>query len=145
MSRKSAADRTAVAKRGRPSSFTQDAADIICSALAEGHSLRAICLSPDAPDKATVFRWLREHDDFRDQYARAREAQADAMVDEMVSIADEATETEAGVKKANLRIEARKWHAGKLRPKVYGDPDKGPTVAVQINNDTRPESFRDRA
>ena len=39
-------------------------------------------------DRATVFRWLSAHDSFRDQYARAHEAQADAIFDEILDIAD---------------------------------------------------------
>jgi len=50
-------------------------------------------------------------------YARAREDQADWHADEIVAIAD--TETDAA--KARNRIDARKWKAAKLKPKVYGD------------------------
>ncbi len=41
------------------------------------------------PDKATVFRWLAAKPDFRDQYACAREAQADAMAEDILEIADD--------------------------------------------------------
>ncbi|WP_324613718.1 terminase small subunit-like protein [Rhizobium mongolense] len=41
------------------------------------------------PNKATVFRWLAAHQEFSDQYARAREAQADSLVDDILSIADD--------------------------------------------------------
>ena len=42
------------------------------------------------PDKATVFRWLlaEEHKDFRNQYIRARDIQADVLFDEIHQIAD---------------------------------------------------------
>lgn len=150
---------------GRPSSYTKAAADRICERLAEGESLRSICSGEKMPNKATVFRWLRSHDSFRDQYARAREAQADAMVDEILDIADEeCTKVKAdkhpradadddgmvevvfdavAVQRNKLRIDARKWLAGKLRPKVYGDKiepedeDAPPTpvkVVVQVKD-----------
>ena len=120
---------------GRPSSFTQEIADAICEGIAEGRSLRDICDEPGMPNKATVFRWLA--DDaymlFRDQYTRAREAQADVLFDDILQIADdgkrdtyidadgnERTDQDV-IARSRLRVDARKWMAGKLRPKVYGD------------------------
>jgi hypothetical protein len=120
---------------GRPSSFTQEIADKICEGIAEGKSLRSLCDAEDMPNKATVFRWLadEERKPFRDQYARARETQADALFDEILQIADDGAndsykDDEGRVKvdqdviaRSRLRVDARKWMAGKLRPKVYGD------------------------
>lgn len=70
------------------------------------------------PNKATVFRWLGLHKTFSDQYTRAMEARADSHADDLVDIADD-PELEPNDKK--VRIDARKWVASKLRPKVYGD------------------------
>jgi hypothetical protein len=121
----------------RPSSYSVKVADTICERLAEGKSLNSICASDDMPHKATVFRWLSSHDEFRDQYARAREAQADVLFDEILDIANtpiEGTKTKLDkdgevveiskgdmIEHRRLQIDARKWMAGKLRPKVYGD------------------------
>lgn len=122
---------------GRPTDFTQELADQICSELAEGKSLRSVCLASDMPDKSTVFRWLRSNEEFRDQYARAKEEAADALVEEMLDIADDATndyqvvKSKAGneypvlnaefAQRSRLRIDTRKWIASKLKPKKYGD------------------------
>jgi hypothetical protein len=131
---------------GRPSSFTQEIADKICEGIAEGKSLRSLCGSEEMPNKATVFRWLANDElkAFRDQYACAREAQADVLFDEVLEIADEEVtmvkrskhqklgdDEEDGdvevafdptaVARNKLRVDARKWMAGKLRPKVYGE------------------------
>lgn len=121
----------------RPSSYSVKVADTICERLAEGKSLNSTCASDDMPHKATVFRWLSSHDEFRDQYARAREAQADVLFDEILDIANtpiEGTKTKLDkdgkvveiskghmIEHRRLQIDARKWMAGKLRPKVYGD------------------------
>lgn len=141
---------------GRPSIFTQEIADAICERIAEGESLRKICLSEDMPCKASVFKWLGEDKTFSDQYARAREAQADTLADEILDIADDgANDTyvdENGNKRTDqdviarsrLRFEARKWIASKLKPKVYGDKvqteltgkDGGPVETVTT---TRPQ------
>lgn len=45
----------------------------ICERLSDGQSLREICKSEGMPSRATVLRWLQVHDEFRDQYAQARE------------------------------------------------------------------------
>lgn len=110
-------------------------ADEICDSLAEGSSLRNICLALNMPSKTTVMRWLSDDNNvsFRDQYARAREAQADFYAEEVIQIADDgANDTyvdEDGNKRTDqdviarsrLRVDARKWYAGKLAPKKYGD------------------------
>jgi hypothetical protein len=129
---------------GRPTDYSQPLADSICERIADGESLRAVCSSDGMPHRSTVFRWLAAHEDFRDQYARAREDQADTLADEIVSIADEVCTTvradkHAGVKaddedgdaevvfdsaavaRNRLRVDARKWVASKLKPKKYGD------------------------
>src|SRR5690242_3251509 len=69
--------------------FTQQVADRICEELANGSSLRSICLADDMPSVSTVCRWLSENAQFREQYAYAREAQADTLADEILDIADD--------------------------------------------------------
>lgn len=103
---------------GRPSDYSQELADNICAQLAEGISLRTICNADDMPDKSSVFRWLRIHDEFLDQYARAKENSADALLEDMLHIADDTNEE---VQRSRLRVDVRKWAASKLKPKKYGD------------------------
>ena len=102
---------------GRPSEYSEAIAAVICERLATGESLKRICDDANMPSRPAVFDWLRAHPEFSDRYARAREAQADHFVDEIVTIAD----TEVDPQTARNRIDARKWVAGKMRPKVYGD------------------------
>ncbi|EHJ62156.1 terminase small subunit [Novosphingobium pentaromativorans] len=131
--------RASGAKIGRPSAYSEEIADRICAALVEGRSLRSICLDDGIPAQSTVFYWLSRdlHPDFSERYARAREAQADAIFDEILDIADDGSndyvtrtrddgsEYQAfdaeHVQRSKLRIDARKWMAGKLQPKKYGD------------------------
>ncbi|WP_336803603.1 ubiquitin carboxyl-hydrolase [Erwinia aphidicola] len=108
-------------KTGRPSDYLPEVAADICSLLADGESLRKVCERPGMPDKATVFRWLAKHDEFRDQYAKATETRADAIFEEMFDIADEVAEEAAAVGKARLRIDTRKWALARMNPKKYGD------------------------
>lgn len=122
---------------GRPSDFTQELADIICERIADGESLRSICAEEGMPAKSSVFKWLGLHSAFADQYARARETQADALFDEILEISDngrndwmERQDDNGGsgwqlngehLQRSRLRVDARKWMAGKLRPKKYGE------------------------
>lgn len=126
---------------GRPTDYNQALADTICEAISEGSSLREICKADDMPSKASIFRWLGLHKEFSDQYARAREEQAESLADEIVHLADTASNPvmvdgiplldsegnpvlladTASIAHARLRVDARKWVASKLKPKRYGD------------------------
>ncbi|ALX78355.1 ubiquitin carboxyl-hydrolase [Cronobacter sakazakii] len=108
-------------KTGRPSDYLPEVAADICSLLADGESLRKVCERPGMPNKSTVFRWLAQHEEFRDQYAKATETRADAIFEEMFDIADTVAEEAAAVGKARLRIDTRKWALARMNPKKYGD------------------------
>jgi hypothetical protein len=88
------------------------------------------------PALSTIFKWLSEQQAFSEQYARAREEQAETLADEIVAIADEVGTRvlvnddgdevmvafdATAVARNRLRVEARKWVASKLKPKKYGD------------------------
>ncbi len=122
-------------KTGRPSLYTEALAAEICRRLAEGETLRSVCRDEAMPDKATILRWLadKKKADFREQYIYAREMQADALFDEALEIADHTSGDWAldkdgkkifdheHVQRSRLRVDTRKWAAGKLAPKRYGE------------------------
>lgn len=98
--------------------FKQSIADEICEKLADGQSLRSICREDGMPTTSTVCKWLTLLPAFAEQYARAREMQADALADEITDIADNLT---GDPQRDRLRVDARKWAASKLKPRKYGD------------------------
>lgn len=124
---------------GRPSKYSQEIADKICEQISTtSKGLKAICEANGMPCVATVYNWLndKEHKDFLDRYARAREEQADLLADEIISIADDGSndnitvstkngsydiENKEWTSRSKLRVEARKWKASKLAPKKYGE------------------------
>lgn len=123
---------------GRPSDYSEELSVKICIRLADGESLRAICQDDDMPDRSTVFRWLASNEEFRDQYAHARDLQADTIADEVLEISDDGTNdwmerknsdganigwTLNGehVQRSRLRVDSRKWYASKVAPKKYGE------------------------
>jgi hypothetical protein len=124
-------------KGGRPSTFTQELADVICSELAMGYSLRTVCKPDTMPAVATIFNWFRTHPEFLEQYTRAKEESADAMADDILDIADDGTNdwttrtdkqgnefevvNNDVIQRSRLRVETRKWLMAKMKPKRYGD------------------------
>ena len=119
----------------RPTIFDAEISATILDRIADGESLRKICCDDAMPGQTTVYRWLRENDEFRQHYAHARDLQADTLFDETLDIADDASndwmerhaednvgwkENGEAIRRSQLRIDTRKWIAGQLRPKVYG-------------------------
>lgn len=150
------AKKTAAKKRkpGRPSLYTPKLVAEICRRLHESEgdelpeSLRAICRDPKMPNISTVLDWLKDHSEFSNRYARARELRKDALVDRMLSLAAKAKSAafgdpgtgEAGAKVAAYKIEIDtiKWVLSKEYSRDYGDllkqeisgPDGGPLENV---------------
>jgi len=125
----------AVKKTGRPTLYTEELANKICTAIANScKGLSHICKeNPDFPCRDTIHEWVISNKIFSDKYARAKELQGELMVDEMIAIADDGRndtyEDEDGrirtdhdvISRSKLRVDTRKWIASKLLPKKYGD------------------------
>ncbi len=124
-------------KRGRPSHFTQALADMICTRLASGESLRSICRDEAFPAESTVRSWVvDDHKGFSAQYTQARDIGLDVMADEILDISDDGSNDwmeRQGEKsegwslngehhqRSRLRVDTRKWNLRTLAPKRYGD------------------------
>ena len=100
--------------------------------LSDGKSLTAFCKLDGKPSRMTVSNWLNRDSDFAKVYARAREVQADALVDQALDIVDGDEPMFAdkfGVKRVDsgavqlmrLRAETRTKSAAMLAPHKYGD------------------------
>jgi hypothetical protein len=126
-----------MAKRGRPKiEYTDELADKICYLISvSNRGIHHIIKENDLPSWFTIWRWMQEKPDFYAKYARAREAQADFLAEEMLKISDEerlttktidsdkgtTVEVSDNVNRSRLMLDARKWQASKLAPKKYGD------------------------
>lgn len=122
---------------GRPAIYSEEVATLICAEISStSKSLRTICAQEGMPCVATVLTWLRTNESFLAQYTRAKEEQADFLIEEMIDIADDGSndlmtitkgdetyevENKEVVNRSKLRVETRKWIASKLKPKKYGD------------------------
>lgn len=104
-------------KGGRPTIYTQKLVDTILSRIANGESLRKICLDKDMPELSTVIKWRLSNEEFFLQYEEAKKSQAQHLFDQLIEIAD----TGQDVTRDRLRVDTRKWYLSKVLPKVYGD------------------------
>lgn len=104
-------------KTGRPTLYSQELANEICDRIALGESLYQISADSHIPDRLTILRWKRVNEDFYNQYARAKEEQAETYEEMMLSTA----RSEEDVQRARLIVDTMKWTASKLKPKQYGD------------------------
>jgi len=130
-------------KGGRPSDYSLELTDKICSRVSMGESLRSVCRDPAMPVPETVYRWFRLHEEFKDQYVLSKRDSADAHEDMIIDISDnppgQPVFDENGnplldengravlrldnvaIQHAKLRVDSRKWAASKLKPKKYGE------------------------
>ena len=127
--------KTETKSTGRPSKYTPELIDVICALIADGNSVRAIGDMEDMPVPSTIFKWLRENEEFSEQYEKAKEESADNLVAQMLDIASEMPMIEeksangtitkrldsAGIARNRLRVDTIKWYASKLKAKKYGD------------------------
>jgi hypothetical protein len=119
--------------------YSTELVDNICKVISESEfGLRKIFNeNDDFPTVTTFMRWLADKEDhskdyLREQYARAKELQADYMAEKIIEIADESgndtIQTDKGpipnsalMNRSRLRVDVRKWLMSKLAPKKYGD------------------------
>lgn len=127
-------------QRGRPSTYTPEIAREICERIAAGETLTGICLDEDMPAVRTITNWLMRHEDFFADLQRAKEMRAHIEAERISEIADNAYEdyyidydkdgkpfvvvNGESVRRAQLRIEARKWRASVDNRKAYGNSVK---------------------
>jgi Bacteriophage Sf6, terminase small subunit-like len=119
-------------KRGRPTKYTPELAEAICKAVIDNKSLAKICETIQI-DIHTLYHWLDAHEDFLQQYARAREIQTQLWEDRILQAAwdnsDDDLFTEDGKRfenkewtsRSKLKVDALKWLMSKRLPKKYGD------------------------
>ena len=108
----------------------------IATGLSEGVPLRELCREEGMPSFVAVYDWINADPDWNLRIARAREFGADALAEECLSIADNASNDwmdnhnpdDPGykingehVQRSKLRIETRLKLLAKWSPKKYGD------------------------
>lgn len=110
--------------------------ELVATGMTKKQLLKTLGVSCGAFDN-----WVEKTAERASSYSRAREAGASALADETIEIADEAEPQTAQV--AKLRIEARRWLAGKINPEAYGDKT-GPALTLNLG-DMMLDSLRKRS
>jgi hypothetical protein len=100
--------------------YSDEVVAAVCRRLAMGESLRSICSGKGMPDKSTWYDWLDTHEGLEALYRKALRRRADTHADEVVDIADQDSDPQ----RARVRIDARKWYAGRMNAPVYGEPSE---------------------
>ena len=122
---------------GRPSTFTEAIGALICTRIAGGETLSAICKTPGLPATQTIYQWRRKNSQFDADYRVARVDQMESWADEILEIADDSTfdtVTKTGkngatyeavdhenIQRDRLRVDVRKFIMAKIAPRIYGD------------------------
>lgn len=97
----------------RPRLRTAIASERVCALVCQGVALREIAARAGMPTLETLYRWLREDEDFRLGYASACKFQRRVLSDDVVVLTDAiASPDNAGLK---LRTDARRWRVSEFR------------------------------
>lgn len=106
---------------GRPTDYTKELGDEICVRVADDEGVAAICRDERMPSRTTIYKWLREHQEFADNYTRARLDQGHSVADEAKEVRRKVATGELDPAAARVILDAIKWESGKRAPKSYGE------------------------
>jgi hypothetical protein len=112
-----------------PAKFDSDKASAFLQEVASGKSIRKTCEMDEMPTIHTVMSWERENPVFAEQYARARDERGMAFGERIIDLVEDVIEAKIQVDAARVAIDALKWTAARLAPKVYGDKQ-----AIDLNH-----------
>jgi len=115
-------------KTGRPTLYTQELGDEICERIADGQSLRTIGKQEHMPNYTIISSWVAKgsrgderYKGFYEQYARAKEDQAESGYEDIIAIEKQLLAGEISPHVARVWFDSVKWRLGKLKAKKYGD------------------------
>jgi len=120
--------------------------DAVYAALADGRTQLEIA-DDLFVSRSTFANQLRKQEGHRERMHEVQEARAEAYADEALVIAENADEeSKAGISKAKLRVDVRKWLAAINDPKRYAGQRDAPTVNVNLTvNQLHLDALRKRS
>jgi hypothetical protein len=135
--------------RGRPGKYTPELANEIVERISKGEPLRQICRDDHMPEWRTIYDWQAADKAFSARIAHARELGEEAIAQDCLDIADNATNdwmekqgkdgTELyqlngeHIQRSKLRIETRLKLLAKWNPRKWGEK-------VDLNHGVQPEN-----
>ena len=103
----------------RRKAYAERIAEALLGRIAAGESLRVICRDEGMPSAWAVLRRLGEDEAFARRFAKAREAQADSLFEELQAIADEGNPSDNT--RARLRVDTLKWRLARMNVSPAAD------------------------
>jgi hypothetical protein len=118
--------------------YTPEMGARVCEQVSQGFTLKQLAEMPQMPHMHTVFLWLARHEDFRTMYDAARSVQMESFIEECLEIADDGSNDYIDrvnprtgeitqvpnydhINRSRLRVDTRKWIAGKIVPNKWGE------------------------
>ena len=104
---------------------------------------------PEFPAHESILLWRRKYPEFSAQYKEAKLQQAELFAEDIIDIADDDScdvifgengivQNSEFIARSRVKIDARKWVACKLLPKVYGD--KSDVTVTSLEDETLKET-----
>lgn len=120
-----------------PTVFIEALATLLVERVASGEKVTATCAAPGFPSLWVLRRWCAERPDFAAALNVAQEVRAMVLVDEAQDIADDSSDdwitvvhkdgreevvlNHEHVQRSKLRVDMRKWIAGRLHREAWGE------------------------
>lgn len=104
---------------GKKIPFNPIIADLICSRVSSGVSLKKVCEMEGMPSYGLVCKWRRKNEAFDKALLQAFEDYADYVADKVVEIADTCSANKDAVAKASLQVDTLKYKAQVHKPRIY--------------------------
>lgn len=124
---------------GRPSTYDFELAKEICL-LTYTMSLTDACNSDDRfPDRATFFRWKREHVELCDLYVNIMRDKGILFIEEINDTVEDLKNRKIDASTANVIIQTLKWKSAKFYPKMFGEKSEidVTTGGEKLSQDTK--------
>ena len=143
-----AGEETSSTKKTKRVTFHPELVRRICKCIARGESIHRITKYPGMPHPSTIFAWVLDRPEFKEQYLLAKELAKNWLEDDMIDLADDTTKdivalknekgesrevlNSVAVQRSKTRIAARQWILTRLTPKgknATGEGAAGETAA----------------
>lgn len=133
-------------KVGRPLAYTKELGDEICELVSDSPlMLEEICAqNPHLPCAKTIYRWRRKNVEFGQKYAIAKQEQIEPLVNTILNkVRDKSHDfyentdgskavNTAAMARLRIEVDAIKWFASKLAPKIYGEKKDAGEVSQSL-------------
>lgn len=102
----------------RPNISDPKAMRIFFERMMAGEAVSRICRDESMPSKTDLYAELASNREFRTSFSRARRNQLVSLAEEMIELADGATDE--NIERVNLQLKVRRWNFARVAGRKYG-------------------------